>query len=267
MIHDNLDFTVCSTDPEHYNRISTKLPAPITKYSKVIVSSLTANCDIMVLNSDDYIMIRGIQYSFKQDFTNINRETITSLLQKYFESLELDISISLDTAGRVCFKSYQKFYIDRMTYNFSILTGFYNTTFPIHADYKEDPTDASGGIYYIRANSTGFTLSTPILYLLSNVGFQSYRNINDDDIVGSRIVMRLNNAFSANMPIVVNNADFIFTVPSNDLSMLEFTLVDAYQHEVKLLSPMYITINVRSVPDEEITPAIFNEMQQQQQQK
>ena len=52
MIHENLDFTVCSTDPEHYNRISTKLPAPITKFSKVIVSSLTANCDIMVLNSD-----------------------------------------------------------------------------------------------------------------------------------------------------------------------------------------------------------------------
>ena len=75
--------------------------------------------------------------------------------------------------------------------------------------------------------------------------------------------MRLNNAFSANMPIVVNNADFIFTVPYNDLSCLEFTLVDAYQHEIKLLSPMYITINVRSVPDEEITPAIFQEMQQQ----
>ena len=154
-----------------------------------------------------------------------------------------------------------------MTYNFSILTGFYNTKFPIHADYREDADEPTGGVYYITANSTGFTLSTPILYLLSNVGFQSYRNINDDDIVGSRIVMRLNNAFSANMPIVVNNADFIFTVPSNDLSMLEFTLVDAYQHEVKLLSPMYITINVSAVPDEEITPAIFQEIQQQQPQQ
>ena len=80
--------------------------------------------------------------------------------------------------------------------------------------------------------------------------------------------MRLQNTYQANVPIIANNADFVFTVSSNDLSMLEFTLTDANLHEIKLLSPMYLIINVRAVPDEQITPPIFaeptNEEQQQQ---
>ena len=261
MIHESLDFTVCSTDPKHYNRISTNLTAPITKYSKLIVSSLVVNNDIVVLNADDYIQINGVQYCLGKQYTSLsNGETLMALLSSLFDEKEANITASIDEANRCVFKSIKPFYIERMTYNFTLLTGFYNSTFPIYADSIDDE-------YFIRSESVGFALSTPILYLLSNVGFQSYRNVNATELSGSKIVMRLINAFQVNVPIVANNADFMFTVPSNDLAMLEFTLVDAYLHEIKLLSPMYLTINVQAVPDEVITPPIFADSPTEEQQQ
>ena len=263
MIHESLDFTVCSTDPKHYNRISVKLPSPITRLSKVVVSSLIANNDIIILNADDYIQIDGVQYSFNIDYTSTaisNNETFASLLNSILKTYETDITVSTDTTNRCVFKSHKPFHIDRMTYNFTLLTGFYNSTFPIYADFTDD-------YYFITSESVGFVYSTPILYLLSNVGHQSYRTVNVSDIAGSRVVMRLQNTYQANVPIIANNADFVFTVSSNDLAMLEFTLTDANLHELKMLSPMYITINVQAVPDEKITPPIFadstNDAQQQ----
>ena len=38
-------------------------------------------------------------------------------------------------------------------------------------------------------------------------------------------------------------------IKSNDLSYVEFYLVDANLHEIKLLCPLYITIHVEPVPD------------------
>ena len=63
MLRTSLDYTVCSTDPNHYNRINCNLPAPVTRYCSLTVTCLTANCDIVVLNEDDYITINGKRYS------------------------------------------------------------------------------------------------------------------------------------------------------------------------------------------------------------
>lgn len=263
MIHETLDFTVCSTDPKHYNRISVKLPSPITRLSKVVVSSLIANNDIIVLDADDYIQINGIQYSFNKSYSSTiisNNDTFASLLDSTLKAKESDVSVATDETNRCVFKSLQPFHIDRMTYNFQLMTGFYNTSFPIHSDYDGDN-------YFIISESVGFVYSTPILYLLSNVGYQSYRTVNISDIAGSRVVMRLQNTYQANVPIIANNADFVFTVSSNDLAMLEFTLTDANLHELKMLSPMYITINVRAVPNEKITPPIFADSTNQEQEQ
>ena len=249
---DSIDYTVQSHDHEHYNRVIAKLPTPITQYSSFIVSSLTANCDIVVLDKDDYIQINGVQYSLNRDFTSLNGESLAALMTTLFNEQNTNINMTIDSAGRCVFTSAQKFVIERMTYNFTLLTGFYNTTFPIYSDYNDNE-------YNIISNSVGFNLSTPILYLLSNVGNQSYHNINETDMSGQRIVMRLNNSFSSSFPIVVNNGDFETMLPSNDLSMLEFSLVDAFLHEIKLLSPMYLCIHVRAIEDQPITTPIFND--------
>ena len=146
-----------------------------------------------------------------------------------------------------------------MSYNVSLILGFYNTMFPIESVLEEEE-----GLQCIKANSVGFTLSTPILYLTSNVATQNYqltksstysRN-SKNELRGSKIVMRINSSFSTDTPITAGNSDFTTTVLSNDLSMLEFTLVDANMHDIKLLSPMYITIQIAAVEEEEV-PSYF----------
>ncbi len=160
----------------------------------------------------------------------------------------------LDSARRFKIVCDKKFVIDRMTYHFRLITGFYQTEYEnkaLFSDYNEEQQ-----MYYVRSNSIGFTNLTPVLYLTSNIAINSYRNVNNE-LSGSKIVMRLNNSFMPGSPIIVNNADFETTLLSNDLSSLEFTLVDAFMKEVRLLSPMYLSIHVRAIPDEEIQLAIF----------
>ena len=256
MLKHSLDYTVCSTDPEHYNRINCNLPAPITRYCSLTVTCLTANCNIIVLNEDDYITINGKRYSLKTDYTNLNSETLAALLNNLFKQNELNITVSIDSAQRFVLKSSSSFTINSMTYNYKLVTGFFNTSFPIYSDYDETLE------YFIKSNSAGFSLSTPVLYLLSNVGTLSYRNVNESELSGSKIVMRINNSFSASYPIIVNNSEFETIIPSNDLSALELTLVDAYMKEIKLLTPMYLSITVKIIKDEEIIPLI-QEIQQQ----
>ena len=250
MFTNSIDYTVCSTDSKHYNRINCNLTAPITKYSALLVSSLTANCCIIVLNENDYIEINNVKYSFKKDYSNLNPDTFSSLLNQLFEESETLLSSEIDGGGRLIIYFNKPFTITEMTYNFKLITGFYNIDLPLESVYDENIQQ-----YYIRAESVGFMLSTPILYLTSNVAAQSYRNLNEGDCVGSKIVMRLNNSFSHGFPIYVSNADFETTMLSNNLASLEFRLVDANMREIQLLSPLYLCIHVRGIPDSNIMGA------------
>ena len=105
----------------------------------------------------------------------------------------------------------------------------YNSTFPIVSEEC-----------FIHMKSVGFYQSTPILYLISNVGAQCYQN-RDRTYFDQKIVMRIYNSFSPNLPIVCNNAEFSTLVQSNSLSNVWFKLVDANFIEIRLLSPMYFT--------------------------
>ena len=199
-------------------------------------------------------MIDGKQFSFETGFTNLNAETFVGLLNDLFTKKNVTYRAELDSARRFKIVCDKKFVIDRMTYHFRLITGFYQTEYEnkaLFSDYNEEQQ-----MYYVRSNSVGFTNLTPVLYLTSNIAINSYRNVNNE-LSGSKIVMRLNNSFMPGSPIIVNNADFETTLLSNDLSSLEFTLVDAFMKEVRLLSPMYLSIHVRAIPDEEIHHAIF----------
>ena len=61
--------------------------------------------------------------------------------------------------------------------------------------------------------------------------------------------MRVSNSFSANYPIINGNAEFQSVVPTNSLSDIEFKLVDANRKPIRLLTPMYLSINVEAVEE------------------
>ena len=113
--------------------------------------------------------------------------------------------------------------------------------------------------YRITANSVGYLLSTPILYLLTNIGNHIFYNQMETEgkMQCGTICMCLNNSFSSSFPIVAQQADIVTKCPVGTTSDFWFILVDANMKEVKLLNPMYITVMIK--PDEEsaITPGLL----------
>ena len=81
--------------------------------------------------------------------------------------------------------------------------------------------------------------------------------------------MRLNNSFSANYPIVSGNSDFQSIIKSNDVTHCEFMLVDANLHEITLLSPLYITLHISGIEEEDknVYSVMFEQMKQEQQEQ
>lgn len=96
--------------------------------------------------------------------------------------------------------------------------------------------------YIIKSKCVGFTLSTPILYLISNVGGKTFRNENRKviEMQSCNSVMIINNASTPSFPIVAENTTIYTEVDTKDMTKLEFELVDANMRPIKLLNPMYI---------------------------
>ena len=235
-----IDYTISSYDYNHYNRIDINLPSPPSRRVSMIVTSLTTKCSIVVIENDDYIQINGKKYVFNNMYTDLNSETFCMLLNSLIKNS--NVTASVDETGRILFESDTFFTINNASYNIIQLCGFYNEVLPLNSEY-------TGGTFSIFAQSVGNYLSTPVLYLVSNVGKSSFRNLHENISI-SRIILRINNSFSANYPIIVTNADFEVDIPSCDLGNVQLTLVDSNMREVHLLNPIYITISVKIIEEE-----------------
>mgnify|MGYP000127533948 FL=1 len=235
-----IDYTISSYDYNHYNRIDINLPSPPSRRVSMIVTSLTTKCSIVVIEKDDYIQINGKKYVFNNMYTDLNSETFCMLLNALIKNS--NVTASVDETGRILFESDTFFTINNASYNIIQLCGIYNEILPLNSEY-------TGGTFSILAQSVGNYLSTPVLYLVSNVGKSSFRNLHENISI-SRIILRINNSFSANYPIIVTNADFEVDIPSCDLGNVQLTLVDSNMREVHLLNPIYITISVKIIEEE-----------------
>lgn len=235
-----IDYTISSYDYNHYNRIDINLPSPPSRRVSMIVTSLTTKCSIVVIENDDYIQINGKKYVFNNMYTDLNSETFCMLLNVLIKNS--NVTASVDETGRILFESDTFFTINNASYNIIQLCGIYNEILPLNSEY-------TGGTFSILAQSVGNYLSTPVLYLVSNVGKSSFRNLHENISI-SRIILRINNSFSANYPIIVTNADFEVDIPSCDLGNVQLTLVDSNMREVHLLNPIYITISVKIIEEE-----------------
>ena len=115
MFNETIDYTICSYDPEHYNRIDVNLPSPQTRNAKMIITSLTTKCSIVVLNNDDFIQITVIRkekaefkrfnytLNFKSSYTNLNVESFVELLKEQTSSIR--IIPEIDYTGRIILTS------------------------------------------------------------------------------------------------------------------------------------------------------------------
>jgi hypothetical protein len=115
-------------------------------------------------------------------------------------------------------------------------------------------------INQIVPKAVGMVHSTPMFYLLCNVGaaFLSNDYQNPLMIRGSGIAMTISNASSPQFPLISQQAEVQFQVMTSSLSDLHFSLVDANYIEIHLLNPMYLSISIEALDDEDILSLISN---------
>ena len=293
MINKSVDYCVNSTDPTCYNRLRVCLPAPTTEYCKLQVTTLTTQTEMIILDRDDYIEVEysgreksgeayTIKYTVLYEYKEMSagklvgqlNNMVNSIIKKLktidqYKTVNLDLQFELDMVDRMKICSKYHFRIIDVSYRLRILLGMYNVDkiddwyYESQGDInvEKDKADGSGTEikqvkkYYKKMDSVGYYLSTPVLYLIANVGEQCYRTTQGGKVRSNRVMMKINNSFSSGCAMICSNSEFETMVNSGMLSNLEFTLVDAYMREVKLLTPMYLTIHVDAVVDKEtLTP-------------
>ena len=126
-------YTLSSTDPQHFNRIQTKLPTELSsRFVNVCVTSLTSNCNNEVMNADDHIT-----FVFHADdgdttrkvlmtpYSKLTSASLPYVLQDIFNAHTIPVTVSLSNLDTLIFTSDTPFDIVDMSYNMKLITGFY----------------------------------------------------------------------------------------------------------------------------------------------
>jgi hypothetical protein len=240
-----INFTINSTDPDHYNIIKVKVPGYSNwTHGTLSVNSIVANCHIKVLTKEDYMTIEyetdshtyTIFIDIWHDYTQVENATaIAVLINKII--VNTGFSVKVLKTGCLSFTGPYDFKIIDCTYNLQMILGlYYVDEFPVESDNK-----------VLNVKAVGFYVSTPILYLVSTLGDINVHNYITDSrgVDSNSVCMRIQNSFSPMMPLISSNADFVKNINVGDLSNLELRLVDANLHDVHLLSPMWVTFNLQ----------------------
>ena len=247
-----IDYTISSIDYEHNNRIYTNITSPSTEFCKMTITSLTTIANFVLLDKSDFITINEHKYYINEDYSDVNTASLVELLNGLINvqkpSLDVDIAVYYDSCSRIYFTSLSPITINECSYNLKLMLGLVNVELPIKSNHMHDLHQM------LLCPDVGLYLSTPVLYLACNLGSNSYKNMgtsSNSSYTSNRILMRLTNSFFARQPICNPNGDYTTTIKSSDLSDVRFTLIDANYHEVKLLSPMYLTVQIEPIPDAE----------------
>jgi hypothetical protein len=259
-----INYTINSTDPKQFNVIKVVLPNMTSwNHATLTVSSLVANCHIVVLEKGDWITFEfedrsPITITITKDYTNIqNADSFVSIITEHFK--EIDINVKVLETQCLKFSSEKFFAISKLSYNMKMLTGLYcETEFPISSQYisnsefLEDESELEFE-YSIKTVAVGFLISTPILYLISNLGDVNLHNslTEGNKIQSNNVCIRIQNSFTPYMPLITSNADFVKKIHIGDITNFEVRLVDANLHDVKLLTPMWVTFTIQDCPPDE----------------
>jgi hypothetical protein len=210
------------------------------------ITSLTTMANFVLLDKSDYIVINDVKYCIQDDFSDVNTASLVEYLNGIIsvQTPEADIAVYYDSCSRIYFASMNDITINDCSYNLKLMLGLVNVTLPISNNHMLNVHKV------LLCPDVGLYLSTPVLYLACNLGSNSYKNT-QSSFTSMRILMRLTNSFFAKQPINHPNGDYTTTVRCSDLSDVRFTLIDANYHEVHLLSPMYLTIQIETIPDAE----------------
>ena len=250
-------YTLSSTDPKHYNRIQVKLPVEFaSRFVNVCVSSLTSNCNIEVMNEEDYITFLIEDGPFKVMMTPYSKLTTASLpyiLQDIFNKTpNLNITASTSNLDTLILTCEKQFSIIDMSYNMKLITGCYSlkpSEYPINStahqeeysviDKQNKPlTNFSAFDLNIKTNDTRpiqYTVTPPDAY-----GFNvQYKSENEEIArVESGLILGVSSGECV-INIEVRNPDTLLTSAPDFTESITVRVVDGIR----------TTINSVTVPD------------------
>lgn len=249
-------YTLSSTDPKHYNRIQVKLPVEFaSRFVNVCVTSLTSNCNIEVMNEDDYITFLIEDETFRVVMTPYSKLTTASLpyiLQDIFNNNNINITASVSNLDTLILTCEKQFSIIDMSYNMKLITGFYSlksSEYPIKSvAYQEEYsvidrdnkplTNFSAYDLNVKTNDTRpiqYTLTPPDAY-----GFNiQYKSENEE-------IARVENG----LILGVTSGECVINIEVRNPDTLLTSAPDFTENiTVRVVDGIKTTINNVSVPD------------------
>ena len=248
-------YTLSSTDSNHYNRIQVKLPVEFSsRYVNVCVTSLTSNCNIEVMNADDYITfdIDGKEYKVMMTpYSKLTTASLPYILQDLLNASECPITASisnLDTLVFTCeneFSITDKFSITDMSYNMKLITGFYSmksSEYPIESvayseEYsvidKENKAITNFSAYDLNVRTNyelpiEYTVTPPDAY-----GFNIQYHSDNEDIakVVNGLILGINSG-ECKVTLEVRNYDTLLTSAPDFTEEITVRVVDGIKTKI-----------------------------------
>ena len=256
-----MNFTFHSTDPDNYNEVSCPIIyTGVCKHVRWWASELTTIHNIIVLDTNDYIkfgvgdelMMDELIWHPSQRFTDINANFDITFNN---DNESDDIHIERTELNTIKLTSSSWFKILDMSYNCKQVFGFYYLdNVDVECEYQYEGKDKDK--YVIESKSIGYRNLTPVWFLISNLGQpnQITTHNNKWTPIFPSVVMNIQNTFQNECNITYNNSDYQSISPTSALSNLRVKLVDGNLEPIHLLNPMYITIYVSEIPEEEKQP-------------
>jgi hypothetical protein len=136
-------YTICSTDPNNFNRIKDiNLGVAIsTKESILHITNINTVANFQILNEDDLIEFElecdtGDPISFtltNHANTGMSLEGVPGVVNQWIRNKGFPLLLTLGSLRRFYFEEKVAFRLIRMTYNFAVLLGWYGLPENIHS--------------------------------------------------------------------------------------------------------------------------------------
>ena len=243
-------YTLSSTDPQHYNRIQVRLPVEFSsRYVNVCVTSLTSNCNIEVMNADDYITfdIDGKEYKVMMTpYSKLTTASLPYILQDLLNASECPITASISNLDTLVFTCENEFSITDMSYNMKLITGFYSmksSEYPIESvayseEYsvidKENKAITNFSAYDLNVRTNyelpiEYTVTPPDAY-----GFNiQYHSDNEDiaKVVSGGLILGINSG-ECKVTLEVRNYDTLLTSAPDFTEQITVRVVDGIKTKI-----------------------------------
>ena len=173
---------------------------------------------------------------------------LNNLFEGDLESVEgsppIEFLISMDSTNRLIISANKEFVIKEASHRAKLLLGLYDTQLPITSTNKT-----------INSPSVPFLCYGNVLYLTARTDFISSLNLGDKEITRS-ICYRINELLYPGVPICSKLPGSWSIIHSDQLSTLEFRLVDFKLEPVILHAPLFITLEIERLDKSDFLPVI-----------